>query len=782
MRNLTTNLALLMEWTRVTPKELNRALGIDPSLISRWRTGSRRLSAGSRWCGRLTEYFLQARRDEVTALMARVSPLGLSRGQPAGELLERWLGESAGSWEDREELLFLSRDQNGRMGRKSRPPDAGLFSGGRVVRKLLMEFLDDALAQPGPGEILFFCSEGLEFFTRDERYVQALQEKLQALFKQGKRVRAVLRTNYRPSDVALACGPWLRAHLMGGIQSDFYDDFRPLDHENLLFGLRGRLMVQVRIKNGVPQAAIHRQPESIAKAEAYFDSRARCARPRFVFRFFPCPMDFLRGVPSDGEGPVYLLARLPDLGSGFASLSRHLRLRPEEAALFQQQFWPLAFPPPDGGRHAQTRQVFCEDNIDEALDGTRHLCRPFSEICGRRLYLSTRGLAEQLNEMRWALEQKPGYTDAAYTAAVDSGRYTAFAQDQAGYGLAQWTYPTRKAALLAFVQAEGKSVGDLEGQLDFLLRELKGSYPSVLAALQTAANVAAASDAVLLKFERPADQGEAVKLRRARYAQTYYDRYAAGQKPEKGGERPVRYTNSPLVSCTKLSPNRTSPRTHVIDTITIHCIVGQWTAQKGCDFFAVRDRKASANYVVGKDGSIGLCVEEKDRAWCSSNRDNDQRAVTIEVASDTVHPYAVTPQAYAALLELVTDICRRNGIRKLLWKGDKSLIGQVDKQNMTVHRWFANKACPGDYLYSRHGEIAAEVNRRLGTAALPYEVRITASNLRIREGPGTGESVVGYIQPGVYTIAEEADGTGASKWGKLKLAPGWVSLDFCTKI
>ena len=413
-------------------------------------------------------------------------------------------------------------------------------------------------------------------------------------------------------------------------------------------------------------------------------------------------------------------------------------------------------------------------------------------------YLKTAGLSEQgaaglmgnlyaesglspVN-LQNSFERKLGYTDASYTAAVDSGSYTNFARDQAGYGLAQWTYHTRKAALLAFIQAEGKSVGDLEGQLDFLLRELKTAYPSVLSALKTAASVAAASNAVLLKFERPADQREAVKLRRAQYAQAYYDRYAAGQKPEKEGGNSVKYTNSPLVSCTRLSPNRTSPRSHVIDTITIHCIVGQWTAQRGCDFFAGRDRKASTNYVVGKDGSIGLCVEEKDRAWCSSNRDNDHRAVTIEVASDTAHPYAVTPQAYNALLDLVTDVCKRNGIRKLLWKGDRNLVGQVDKQNMTVHRWFANKACPGEYLYSRHGEIAAEVNRRLGVTALPYAVRITSANLRIRKGPGTGESVVGFIQPGVYTVIEEADGEGASKWGKLKLAPGWVSLDFCTRI
>lgn len=170
------------------------------------------------------------------------------------------------------------------------------------------------------------------------------------------------------------------------------------------------------------------------------------------------------------------------------------------------------------------------------------------------------------------------------------------------------------------------------------------------------------------------------------------------------------YTNSPLVTYTNLTSNKTTNRTHAIDTITIHCIVGQWTAKQGCDYFANTDRKCSANYVVGKDGSIGLSVEEKDRSWCSSSANNDHRAVTIEVASDTSHPYAVTDAAYNALIKLVADICQRNGIKKLLWQGDKSLIGQVDKQNMTVHRWFANKACPGEYLYERHGAIAEAVN------------------------------------------------------------------------
>ena len=174
------------------------------------------------------------------------------------------------------------------------------------------------------------------------------------------------------------------------------------------------------------------------------------------------------------------------------------------------------------------------------------------------------------------------------------------------------------------------------------------------------------------------------------------------------------YTNSPLVTYTRLTKNRTSPRNHAIDTITIHCVVGQWTAKQGCDYFATTSRQVSSNYIVGKDGSIGLSVEEKDRSWCTSSKPNDHRAITIEVASDTKAPYAVTVEAYEALIRLVADICKRNGIKKLLWKADKSLIGQVSKQNMTVHRWFANKDCPGEYLYERHGEIANRVNKLLG--------------------------------------------------------------------
>ena len=180
-------------------------------------------------------------------------------------------------------------------------------------------------------------------------------------------------------------------------------------------------------------------------------------------------------------------------------------------------------------------------------------------------------------------------------------------------------------------------------------------------------------------------------------------------------------SNSPLVTYTRLSPNRTSPRSHAIDRITIHCYVGQVTAERGCSGsrFVNYDPVggASCNYVVGYDGSIGLCVPEADRSWCSSSPSNDHRAVTIETASDSFSPYAVTEAAYKALLDLVTDICRRNGKRRLIWMDNKTAaLAYVPEDRdmvMTVHRWFAAKACPGEWLLERHGEIAEEVTRRL---------------------------------------------------------------------
>ena len=181
------------------------------------------------------------------------------------------------------------------------------------------------------------------------------------------------------------------------------------------------------------------------------------------------------------------------------------------------------------------------------------------------------------------------------------------------------------------------------------------------------------------------------------------------------------YTNSSMVVYTKLSPNHSGQRTHSIDRITPHCVVGQCSVETLGSIFEPTSRQASSNYGIGADGRVGMYVEEKNRSWCSSSNANDQRAVTIECASDTTEPYAFRDVVYQTLIKLCMDICKRNGKKKLLWLGDKdttlAYTPKADEMVLTVHRWFANKSCPGNWMYARMGDLASKVTAELGGAA-----------------------------------------------------------------
>lgn len=242
-------------------------------------------------------------------------------------------------------------------------------------------------------------------------------------------------------------------------------------------------------------------------------------------------------------------------------------------------------------------------------------------------------------------------------------------------------------------------------------------------------------------------------------------------------------SNSSLVSYTRISPNRNSPRNHKIDTITIHCYTAQASVEDMGNWLCNPSAEASANYGIGTDGRIGLFVPEGDRSWCSSSSSNDNRAITIECASDRTDPYAINSKVYNSLIALCVDICKRNGITELKWRADKSLIGQVDKQNMTVHRWFKNKACPGEYIYSRLGQIANEVNAKLGVKSedypeTPFEVHVIIDDLSIREKATKDSTFKGYTKKGKFTITEVS-----GDWGKLKSGAGWIYIgekEWCT--
>lgn len=254
-------------------------------------------------------------------------------------------------------------------------------------------------------------------------------------------------------------------------------------------------------------------------------------------------------------------------------------------------------------------------------------------------------------------------------------------------------------------------------------------------------------------------------------------------------KRETSMSNSPLVVYTNLSPNHSGARTHAIDRITPHCVVGQLSAESICGCFTSPTRGASCNYGIGSDGSVSMSVEEKNRSWCSSSNANDQRAVTIECASDKTHPYAMNDVVYDSLIKLCVDICQRNGKSKLLWFGDKNKTlayqPKDDEMIITVHRWFANKSCPGDWLYERLGELASRVTGILAGIDpsiddndtvidfpdVPFSVKVIIDDLNYRSEPSMSGEVLGQTGKGVFTIVEISNG-----WGRLKSGAGWIWL------
>lgn len=220
-------------------------------------------------------------------------------------------------------------------------------------------------------------------------------------------------------------------------------------------------------------------------------------------------------------------------------------------------------------------------------------------------------------------------------------------------------------------------------------------------------------------------------------------------------------SNSKLVNYTKLSPNHSGTRTHSIDRITPHCVVGQCSVETLGNIFMNANREASCNYGIGADGRVLLCVDEGNRSWCSSSNSNDQRAVTIECASETYHPYEMNSNVYNSLVKLCVDICKRNGKKKLLWFNDKNKAlnysPKSDEMLITVHRWFDNKACPGDWLYNRLGNLARRVTEKLGGSEVKPKkptitYRVYADNRWYNEVKGLG-NVAGRAKQAISGVA-----------------------------
>lgn len=413
------------------------------------------------------------------------------------------------------------------------------------------------------------------------------------------------------------------------------------------------------------------------------------------------------------------------------------------------------------------------------------------------------------NNLQNTYEKKLGLTDAQYTAAVDNGSYKNFVHDSAGYGLAQWTYYTRKEQLLNFAKVAGASIGDLTMQLNFLWKELQG-YKSVMQILNSAKSIKAASNAILLQFERPADQSEAVQNKRASYGQQYYDKYAAKQDKTESEVKTVGKTISAgfisdvingikvdsSLPCNSGNYNTCSSRS--VDDVVMHYTGNSKDAAvNNCKYFQTGGRNASAHFFVD-DANIRQSVKLKDKAWhCGTSGTyyhascRNANSIGIEMCC-TAGNYKVSEKTKENAAHLCAHLCKMLGIT----------AAGVDA-HVLRHYDVTHKQCPAQMAGANNAEWAAfkqmvkyilngaaagskpaESKPQAAQPAGDFKVRVSIDDLNIRKGAGTNYAKTGkYTGKGVFTIVEVKSGDGSTAgWGKLKSGAGWISLDYATRV
>lgn len=244
------------------------------------------------------------------------------------------------------------------------------------------------------------------------------------------------------------------------------------------------------------------------------------------------------------------------------------------------------------------------------------------------------------------------------------------------------------------------------------------------------------------------------------------------------------FTNSPLAEMTSISPNRTSPRNQPISKITIHHWAGTGTLETFKNIVMSPSREMSANYAIDTYGHIGLFCPEGDRSWCSSSPWNDHRSVTIEVANSAygdASGWPVSEASYKSLIKLCVDICKRNGIKKLEFTGDKN-------GSLTYHYMYSNTICAGPWIKARTTDICNQVNDQLnGGSSTPQQptqpstgyTKSLKGNTVVYDAPN-GKNVGTIGVDGVYTITEEKT-VGNTTYGKLKSGKGWVIVKQTTQ-
>lgn len=446
------------------------------------------------------------------------------------------------------------------------------------------------------------------------------------------------------------------------------------------------------------------------------------------------------------------------------------------------------------------------------------------------------------NNLQNTYAKKFGMSDEQYTEAVDNGSYTNFVKDSAGYGLAQWTYWSRKDKLLKYAQASGTSIGDEDMQIGFMLGELTAGYPTVLEALKNAKSVREASDIVLTRYERPANQSESVQVKRASYGEEFYKQFVQVQAENTEGKEEIamKYNanNKPLVCMQTTSLCYKNTRKMTIKGILWHSTGANnpdlkryvqpsdnapdreyWLKLLGKNKYGNdwnhTSREAGMNCWIGKlaDGTVTTVqtMPWDYRPWgCGSGKNGSCNSgwIQFEICEDNMNDKQYFKKVYDEACEITAYLCRmfnldphgysnlgKIKVPVILCHADSYDLG-LGNNHGDVYSWFKRHGKDMNDVRNDVAALMKSIDSEIVTPAEPtesdksdestftlYRVKVTANVLNIRAGAGTDYSIRGTIKDkGVYTIVAEADGKGATKWGKLKSGAGWISLDYVKKI
>lgn len=415
-------------------------------------------------------------------------------------------------------------------------------------------------------------------------------------------------------------------------------------------------------------------------------------------------------------------------------------------------------------------------------------------------------------------EKKLGMTDEEYCVAVDNGIYDNFIKDCAGWGICQWTFHTRKKALYEYAKSSNKSIGDLNMQLEFLYKELSENYKSVLSILKTATSILQASNVVLLKYEKPADQSEAAQNKRASYGQKYYDKYAGLNQDKESEDDSMKIKASELIALfEKMYKEHWS---YIWGSAKKGCVdcsgafVYAYKTLKNLKIYhgsnsiarnyvgelqPISNAKAGwAAFKWKKNGAPSKYTDSKGNFYHIGLVDNTGKYVlNAKSTSDGFSKDPIDSWHYVAPLKAVdytevntnttTEVEDAAVLRQAIVNTKSGSLNFRNAPNGTKIGTIPKGAIV-DVLNDSGEWWNIRYNSKIGYASkyylfALYKVQITANTLRIREGAGTNHSIVGTIKDkGIYTIIKEADGKGATKWGLLKSKAGWISLDFAKKI